>query len=77
METNTDTEFFVMDSPGHYGDSDARVYSAHYDLQSAIRAAGYGYVVRKGGLTKGSQWYKADESKGIYPIVWRWSDIKR
>jgi hypothetical protein len=59
------TSFFVVAAPGHYGDS-TRVFSSHRTLQAAKKAAGPGYVVRKGHLTKGERFLRAFED--IYPV---------
>ena len=56
---------FVVPAPGHYGDR-ARVMSSHYSLAAAKKAAGPGYVVREGALSKGSEWLRADEQ--FYPV---------
>lgn len=58
--------YFVVPAPGHYGDR-ARVISSHATLSAARRAAGAGYVVRVGALTKGAEWLSSSES--VYPLA--------
>lgn len=58
--------FFVVPAPGHYGDT-ARVFSSHRSLAAALKAAGPGYVVRKGHLRKGYKWLRVYEQ--TYPVA--------
>lgn len=62
----TETAYFVVPAPGHYGDR-ARVVSAHKSLDAARRAAKGGYVVREGAKVKGDEWLRSSES--VYPVV--------
>lgn len=58
--------YFVVPAPGHYGDR-AKVWSSHRSLAAARKAAGPGYVVRKGELRKGANWLRVYEE--IYPVA--------
>lgn len=55
--TKTQTQFFVVPAPGHYGDR-AKVVSSHRTLAAARKAAGRGWEVRCGALTKGDEWLR-------------------
>ena len=58
--TTTNTNYFVVPAPGHYGDR-ARVLSSHATLAAARKAAGRGYTVRIGTLRKGDNWLRVYE----------------
>ena len=64
------TQYFVTEAPGFYGDS-AVVFSSHKSIEAARRAAKPGkhcrYVVRKGHLKKGEEMLRCNES--LYPTV--------
>lgn len=57
---------FVVSAPGHYGDT-VRVMSAHTSVKAAKRAAGPGWCVRLGSLSKGDTFARSSES--VYPIA--------
>ena len=61
-----ESKFFVVAAPGDYGDRDI-VYSSHATLAAAKNAAGKGFVVRAGGLTKGKTWLRVYEE--TYPVA--------
>jgi hypothetical protein len=52
------TSYFVVPSPGHYGDR-ATVVSSHRTAGAAQRAAGAGYEVRVGAKRRGDTWLRA------------------
>lgn len=62
----TQTNFFVVPAPGHYGDT-GRVFSSHRSLSAANKASGSGYVVREGALKKGDKWLRVMEQ--VYPVA--------
>jgi hypothetical protein len=57
-----ETKFFVVEAPGHYGDT-TRVLSSHRTLQAARKAAGSSgrYTVRSGALKKGDAFLRVYE----------------
>jgi hypothetical protein len=57
----TETKYFVVPAPGHYGDA-THVLSSHATREAARKAAGSGYVVREGALRKGARFVRADEA---------------
>jgi hypothetical protein len=61
----TKTQFFVTAAPGHYGDR-TTVLSAHHTLESAKKKAGAGYAVRRGTMSKGATFLRADEA--VHPV---------
>lgn len=52
------TRYFVVPSPGHYGDR-AAVVSSHRTAASARRAAGRGFEVRVGAKRRGDVWLRS------------------
>lgn len=68
LEENTmNTQYFVTQAPGWYGDESA-VLSSHRTLEAAMRAANHpSRVVRLGGKRKGDRWYRAAEN--MYPVA--------
>ena len=60
--------YMVTAAPGTYGDI-GYVWSRHYTLDAALRAARNGGVVRRGALPKGRTMYSADEP--FHPVVRR------
>jgi len=64
------TTHFVVDAPGHYGDT-TRVSSSHNTAKAAWRAAGKdgALCVREGECVKGQRFHRLDEQ--FYPFVAR------
>lgn len=66
MSKKLATSYFVVPAPGRYGDS-TKVLSSHRSIAAARKAAGPGYVVRKGSKTKGDKWLRVYEEN--YPVA--------
>ncbi len=66
MTAKTQTKYFVVPAPGHYGDR-AQVYSSHRSFAAARKAAGSGAVIRQGSHRKGDLWLRVYEE--TYPIA--------
>ena len=65
----SETKFFVVPAPGHYGDR-ARVYSSHTTIGAARKATkkSEGVVIRAGSKRKGDVWLRVYEES--YLVVY-------